>query len=106
MDVTVASDDVAEDDTETTDHIAHHSMLSRMALNDNKAGMNGLDKEKINRYCQIPFVVIHVMHMNFGVLRCNLNLKIMAFRHEHELKNILDGQDSITKSTQQINYLQ
>ena len=36
---------------QTSPKVQNHKLLmSRMALNDNKAGMKGLDKEKINKY--------------------------------------------------------
>lgn len=39
-----------EESSDNTDFNGNNGLLSRMALNDNKAGMQGLDKEKINKY--------------------------------------------------------
>lgn len=39
----------AELKMEPSDSRGNHTILSRVALNDNKAGMQGLDKDKINK---------------------------------------------------------
>ena len=40
---------MADNFLDPVDQKNKNSIISRMALNDNKAGMHGLDKEKINK---------------------------------------------------------
>ena len=41
------------------EEIDEKQLIPRMTLNDNKAGMQGVDKEKINKYVHYWYVFLH-----------------------------------------------